>query len=143
MRYFVESVNTYNSTGKSRKGAILQKVARQFEHVVIGDHNALLALLKALERLVAACNNSFRGKTLKVCYNKYSYYISVEPEDKGFSEQVIFSMQLAPMGLTLFSSNIHQAVHSDLKAFDDKKLLDAYYSKPVDDLLDRQKGGQA
>lgn len=135
MKFFVETVTTYNSTGKTRKGALLQKVAKQFEHTVIGDHNALLALVKVFERLVAACNSTYTGKRLKISYNRYSYYLSVEPEEKNFSESVIFSMQLAPVGLTLFSSNIHSAVHSDLLSTKDQKLLDIYHSKQIDDYI--------
>lgn len=139
MRYFVETVTTYNATGKSRKGAILQKVAQRFEHVIIGDHNALLALIKVFERLVAACNKVYRGKILKVSYNRYSYYLCVESVDRSFNESVVFSMQLAPVGLTLFASNIHQSAHDDLVSHNDRKLLDAYYAKQIDEAL--SKGG--
>lgn len=142
MRFFVESVTRPLSTGKNRKGAILQKVAKQFEHVIIGDNNALTALKTVFERLVAACNSTYSGKRLKVTWNKYSHQLTVEPEDRSanFSESVVFTMQLAPVGLTFFASNVHQAVNSDLVDNNDPKLLCAYRSKQINDYL--EEGGE-
>ena len=141
MKFFVESVTTYTSTGKSRKGAILQKVAKQFEHTVIGDNYAMTALITVFERLVDACNKTYTGRRLVISYNKFSHHISVKPEcQKSFDDSAVFSMQLAPIGLTLFSSNIHQMMHSDLTDNNEPKLLEAYRSKQLNDYL--EKGGE-
>lgn len=124
MRYFVESVSVYSTTGKTRKGAILQKAALQFEHIILGDHMALKALIKVFKKLAAACDSTYRGAQLRVDYTDYQ--LSVRPEKPSFDEKVVFIMHLAPVGLTHFSSNIHQAVYTTVKESGDRQLLEAY-----------------
>lgn len=127
MKYFVESVLTYNTTGKSRKGAILQKAATQFEHQIIGDHQALEALVSDIRKLVDACDNIFKGKPLKVDYNKANYRICVESAEKRADiNTAVFTILFAPVGLTLFSSNIHQALYTAVAESADQKLIEAY-----------------
>ena len=124
MRYFVESVTVYSTTGKTRKGAMLQKAALQFEHIIIGDHVALKALIKAFRTLTAACDKVYLGAPLRVAYSDYQ--LRVKPEKQSFDEKSIFIMHLAPVGLTHFSSNIHQAVYTTVKESGDKQLLESY-----------------
>ena len=127
MRYFVESVTTYTTTGKTRKGAMLQSAAMQFEHTVIGDVQALEALLKVFRNLVDACNAQYSGKPLKLNYYKDAYRIAVVPEERNtFADNTVFSMQLAPVGMMMYSSNVHQAVHSTVAGHGDTKFTQAF-----------------
>lgn len=127
MKYFVESVLTYNTTGKSRKGALLQKTAAQFEHQIIGDHQALEALVADIRKLVAACEKLYKGKPLGVFFDKRNCRICVEDlNPRADINTAVFTICYAPVGLTLFSSNIHQAVYTSVSEFTDQKLLDAY-----------------
>ena len=127
MKYFVESVLTYNTTGKSRKGALLQRVASQFEHQIIGDHQALEALVADIRKLVDACNTIYKGAPLKVNYSKANYRICVEAaKPRADINTAVFTILFAPVGLTLFSSNVHHAIYSSVASGADSKLLEAY-----------------
>ena len=135
MRYFVESVTTYSTTGKTRKGAIIQKVAKEFEHVIIGDNTCSLALISALKRLADACNKVYKGREVIVEYNRNVYQICIGfKRNAETTEGVICSIQLAPINMTMYSSNVHQSVNESMRAEGDKAVLEAYYER---------KGGEA
>ena len=127
MKYFVESVLTYNTTGKSRKGALLQRVASQFEHQIIGDHQALEALIADIRKLVTACEQTYKGKPLGVFFDKRNCRICVEDlNPRADINTAVFTICYAPVGLTLFSSNVHHAIYSSVASGADSKLLEAY-----------------
>jgi len=52
MKYFINSVQTYSTSGKSRKGALLQSVASLFEGVIVDDE-ALSTMTRVFKALVA------------------------------------------------------------------------------------------
>lgn len=127
MRYFVESVLTYNTTGKTRKGAILQKVAQQFEHQIIGDHLTLEALVADIRKLVAACEKIYKGKPLGVFFDKHNHRICVEDlNPRADINTAVFTICYAPVGLTFYSSNIHQAIYSHVAEYGNPKLFEEY-----------------
>lgn len=97
MKYFIKSVSTLTSTGKSRKGATLQAIVKPFEHKVLCGDDALNCFVSYLRGLVAACNASYRGKLVTLHYNAYSRHIYATNENNG-QESYIFSLDYAPVG---------------------------------------------
>ena len=106
MRYFIESVTTYSTTGKSRKGALLQSVAKKFEHSIIADEITMIEFIHTLRHFVTVCNNTFPGAPLYLTADDGSGQISVHPKATG-SEATVFAIHYAPIGSTydLFSLN--------------------------------------
>lgn len=109
MKYFVESVTTYVTTGKTRKGAILQTVAKQFEHTIIGDDDALSALVYTLKCLVDAVNNTYKGKPLLLEFNRDAGYIDVKPVN-NCNDNHVFSINYACVGATNYSLDMRALV---------------------------------
>lgn len=109
MKYFVENVTTYVTTGKTRKGSILQVVARQFEHTIIGDDDALSALVYSLKCLVEAVNNTYKGKPLRLEFKRDAGYIDVKPVN-NCNDNHVFSINYAPVGSTNYSLDMRSLV---------------------------------
>ena len=96
MRYFIESVNTLSTTGKSRKGATMQAVALRFEHITLDGSEALNVFVAYLRGLVEACNATFTGKPVMLHHNAGSHYIYAANDNNGH-EAHIFSISYAPV----------------------------------------------
>lgn len=135
MRYFIESVTTYSTTGKSRKGALLQAVAKKFEHSIISDEGALNEFIRTLRHFVTACNNSFPGAPLYLTTNKASGQISVHPKATG-SEATVFAIHYAPIGSTFDLYSINCALLGSIGN------LDSRIARAIDELR-AQEGGEA
>lgn len=73
--YFVESVSTLSTFGKTRKAELLQKMSRRFEHTLIVDESALDTFIHQFEVLVAVCNKKYKGKTVYLRHNSKSGHI--------------------------------------------------------------------
>ena len=125
--YFVESVTTYSTTGKTRKGAILQTVAMNYEHKVLCDETALSALIAQLEILVDTVNATFKGKLLKLDYNHDAGCICVKPEN-GYNDNHVFSIQYAPICGSFYASNIRGEIYDVVKE-NDNELAKAFMRK--------------
>ena len=97
MRYFIESVTTYSTTGKSRKGALLQTIVTGYEHAVLADEHTLARFIRTLRLIVDACNKTFSGSTLYLSVS--DGYISVHPQSTG-SEAHVVTIHYAPIGFT-------------------------------------------
>ena len=136
MRYFIESVTTYSTSGKSRKGAILQTAVQRFEHTILGDDTALSAFVFQLRRLVDAVNSNYKGKTVMLRHNASSGHICATVDSSGYSTD-IFSISYAPVGETIFASNVRNEI-TDVLYNVDRKLL-AEYRKIA--YTDGSKGG--
>lgn len=95
MRYFIESVNTLTTTGKSRKGALLQSIVKRFEHTVLKGDDALTYFIGFLQGLVDTSNASYRGKTVTLHTNPGHIYAK---NDNNGHEAHIFSISYAPIG---------------------------------------------
>lgn len=76
MRYFIESVHTLNTTGKSAKGALLQAIAKKYEHIILQDDRTLAELVATLRRLVEAVNACYRGKQVVLEHDPGIGYIT-------------------------------------------------------------------
>lgn len=113
MKFFIESVTTYTTSGKTRKGATLQRAAQRFEHQILGDEYALEALVGHLRVLVDTVNSSFKGQPLKLVHNADSCWISVMPENPQ-NDNVVFSIQYARVGLTLWPSDVRHEISDSL-----------------------------
>lgn len=135
MMYFIESVRTLNTTGKTRKGAALQAAAQRFEHTIICDFEGLTALISELRKLVAACNEIYRGKEVFLSADIESGQIEAHNERTG-SEAYIFMIGFAPVGEFLHSSHIRNAICGTLQDAD-RDLLCVYRKNTC------QEGGEA
>lgn len=109
MRYFIESVNILTTTGKSRKGALLQSIVKQFEHTVLKGDDALSFFVGHLKALVDTCNAAYRGKTVTLHFNPASCHIYAKNDNNGH-EAHIFSICYAPIGKEFFFYDIPGAI---------------------------------
>lgn len=124
MRYFVESVSTLSTTGKSRKGAVLQAVVRRFEHTILADDDALIKLVSRLQAVVNAVNTLYKGKKVSLNHHADSGHIWAHSGYTG-NEAYIFSLSYVPVGETMYQSNIHTTI-SDMLYNMDNVLMVAY-----------------
>jgi len=132
MMYFIESVTTYSTSGKTRKGAILQSVAKNYEHRVLCDGNALSAMVTSLKLLVDVVNTTCKGKPLKLDHSADAGWICVKPESR-FNDNHVFSIQYAPVCGHFYASNIRADIYDTLKQQDNELakafIMEAYKSK--------------
>ena len=124
MMYFIESVSTLSTTGKSRKGAILQAVTKRFEHTIIVDDRALQAFIHQLHCLVNAVNAKYKGKEVFLQYSTGSCHIYANNGSTGH-EAHIFSISYAPVGIDLRSYTIRNEISDALYNLD-RELLAEY-----------------
>lgn len=124
MMYFIESVNTLSTTGKSRKGAILQAVTKRFEHTVLVDGRALCALIHQLHCLVNAVNARYKGKEVFLQHGTDSGHIYANNGSTG-NEAYIFSISYAPVGIDLRAHTVRNEITDTLFNLD-RKLLAEY-----------------
>lgn len=112
MKYFIESVNTLSTTGKSRKGAILQAVVRRFEHTIIADDESLSEFINQLKNLIDVVNQKYSGKDASLQTVKGHIYAN-----SGCTghEAYIFSISYAPVGVTLKKSDMRKTIIDALK----------------------------
>lgn len=122
MKYFIESVSTLTTTGKSRKGALLQSAAKRFEHTILVDEHALTAFIHQLHCLVNAVNARYNGKEVILHYS--SGYIHADSGSSGH-EAYIFSISYAPVGIDLRAHTVRNEI-SDMLYNIDRKLLSEY-----------------
>ena len=137
MKYFIESVTTYSTTGKTRKGAILQSVAMTYEHKMMCDGNALSAMVFSLKLLVDVVNATCKGKPLKLEHSHDAGWICVKPES-GFNDNHVFSIHYAPVCGSFYASNIRADIYDCLKQ-QDEELAKAF----VKEAYKLTKGGVA
>lgn len=124
MMYFIESVHTLSSTGKSRKGAILQAIANRFEHAVLVDETALKAFIHQLQCLVNAVNARYKGKTVFLEFCLDSGHIWAHNGSTGH-ESYIFSIGYAPVGIDLRAHTVRNEITDSLFNLD-RELLAEY-----------------
>ncbi len=105
MRYFISNVTTYATAGKTRRGAVLQAVAKQFEHCILGSYPTLMTLVDRLGIAVDIANRSSKGKPLKLEFLPECGHIYVKPES-NFNDNHVFSISYVPINETLFPSNV-------------------------------------
>lgn len=121
--FFVESVHTLTSTGKTRKGALLQKAASRFEHKVIADEEALAILVIRLDNLVSACNRRYKGAEVKLTYDYEAGNISAYSSHQ-VDAPYIFSISFAPMGERLYVSSVQNIISDKVNDIDSELLKD-------------------
>ena len=124
MMYFIESVNTLSTTGKSRKGAILQAVTKKFEHTILVDEHALSAFIHQLHCLINAFNARYKGKTVYLQYSTGSSHIYANTGCTGH-EAYIFSISYATVGLDLRAHTVRNEITDSLYNLD-RELLAEY-----------------
>lgn len=124
MMYFIESVSTLSTTGKSRKGAFLQAVTKRFEHTILVDEHALSAFVHQLRCLVNAVNAMYKGKPVNLQYNSASGHIYANNGNTGH-EAYIFSISYAPVGIDLRAHNVRNEITDTLYNLD-RELLAEY-----------------
>lgn len=94
--YFIESVTTYSTTGKTKRGEILQRVAERFEHMVLINETALSAFANQLRILVDVCNTSLPGKPAEFRWWKDSGAMAVGTGAES-CDTYIFMIHYAPI----------------------------------------------
>ena len=135
MNYFIETVTTYSTSGKTRKGAAIQAAAKPFEHrELFGGESALTVLVARLRALVRVCNANFRGAELCLSWHRNGDQgqISVHPKATG-SEQPVVTISYAPIvdrvsDLTV-SSVIGEAIRRQAPEIYSKFLMESVKSK--------------
>lgn len=117
MRFYINNVTIYATTGKTRRGALLQSIAQQFEHCILGDVAALNKLVERLTVAVLFANQGSRGKLLEVKHHRGlgpdGGQICVEPSD-GLDRGCVFTLSYKPIAQTLFASNVASMISGDL-----------------------------
>ncbi len=106
MRYFISNVTTYATAGKTKRGAMLQAVAKQFEHCILANEKALAMLYSELERAVDVANRVFKRNPLKLEISPDSGCICVKPESNCNSSYV-FVISYVHINGELFNSNVY------------------------------------
>ncbi len=124
MTYSLESVTTITSTGKSRKGAILQATVKQFEHTILVGDEAVSALICQLKALIYAVNARYPGKPVVLQHSTDSGHIYANNGYTG-SEGYIFSISFAPVGDDLRYYNIRSKIAESVENID-RELLSEY-----------------
>lgn len=119
MMFFIETVTTYSTSGKTRKGAILQEVAKTYEHKVLCDETALSAMVASLRLLVDVVNATCKGKPIRLEHNHEAGWICVKPES-GFNDNHVFSISYAPICGSLYASHIRAGIYDSLKQQDNE-----------------------
>ena len=127
MMFFIETVTTYSTTGKSRKGATLQEVAKTYEHKVLCDETALSAMVASLRLLVDVVNDTCKGKPLKLEHSHDAGWICVKPEN-GYNDNHVFSIQYAPICGSFYASNIRADIYDTIQQ-NDRELAKAFMRK--------------
>ena len=91
MMYFIETVATYTTSGKTRKGYAIQQAVKPFEHILLMDDEAFKAFYYGIQRLVEVCNTRYRGGELFVAHNRQKDcgQISVHPKATGSESAVV------------------------------------------------------
>lgn len=125
--YFVESVLTLTSTGKTRKGALLQKVAEQFEHKILADEDALANLVLRLDNLVETCNKRYKGTEVSFTCDFDAGAISAYNGNPG-NAPYIFIIGFAPMGERLPASTVRNLISNTVNNID-VETLKAYHKE--------------
>lgn len=130
MNYFIESVNTYSSTGKSAKGRILQKVVAQYEHKVF-DQDSIEALHYSLDLLVKMLNKELPGKPLILSRNTDSIsgggYMSCS--DGGATGTDVFIIHYVPVLDRVYASYVRSTIYSVLYDDLDEKEIARLFGK--------------
>lgn len=129
MMYFIKTVSTYLSTGKTKKGKVLQTVATSFEYAIMRDNVALSAFVNSLDRLVDVCNSKFKGASLKLEWSHNNSYISVRHENNP--DNVVFSIHYAPVRDDIAAFNVRNKI-SDV-------MIDSGYKDLFYDLYRKDK----
>ena len=141
--YFIESVDTLPSTGKTRKGAALQAVVEQFEHTILVDKVALRALFRQLQALVDAVNARYPGMTVLMHIfsdsDSDTGYICAGNDPTGF-DGFIFSIHYVPVGDDLHYDNISSRILESVENID-CRLLDEYHKRAYSIGESGSKGG--
>lgn len=96
MMYFIESVTTFQSSGKSKKGALLQAAVSNLEHNFFGDDDGLFALRDQLSKLVDLCNKEYKGSKMFLKWHEDACQIEVI-SDSTSERCPVFRICYAPM----------------------------------------------
>lgn len=113
MKYFIETVQTYTVSGKTKKGRILQGVASSFEHAILADHDALISLVRDLACLVDTVNKAFKGSRLILIHSESNGYICVKPEN-NYNDNHVFCIYYAPVASNLETIDIMPKLEASL-----------------------------
>ena len=131
MKFFIETVTTYSTTGKSKKGAAIQTAVSNLEHCILTDEDALASLILQLKNLVDVCNDKYKGKTVKLHLTTGQF--SICPPKTG-SETPIATIQYAPVLEQLTADQIRSEIATAL--FEDYRDIASEYIKAA------RKGGK-
>lgn len=124
MKFFIESVTTYSTSGKTRKGYAIQEAIKPFEHILLLDKQAFKAFYYIIKLLVEVCNARYRGAELFTSIHKLDAggQISVHPRKTG-SETAVVTISYA-------------MVLDEYSEADVRQLLDAMVRTYAPDIYD-------
>ena len=124
MKFFIETVTTYSTTGKSKKGAAIQTAVKTLEHCLLTDEDALASLTLQLTRLVEVCNDKYKGNPAKLHIT--TGHFSIRPPETG-NETPIATIQYAPVLEQLTADQIRSEIATAL--FEDYRDIASEYIK--------------
>ena len=128
MRFFIDNVTVYATAGKTRRGALLQAIANQFERCILGDVAALEKLVERLEEAVRMANLGSKGKPLMLAhyrdYGQCGGQICAKPVSNA-KDNHVFTISYKPVAETLFSSNVSMMIAGSLAYKNLRQLADA------------------
>lgn len=132
MRFFIDNVTVYSVAGKTRRGALLQTIAQQFENCILGDVAALDKLVERLTGAVDMANRGSKGKPLKLehyrDYGRCGGQICVKPVSNA-NDNHVFTISYKPVAETLFASNVASKISGGLSFNALRQLADAAAGK--------------
>ena len=132
MKYFIQRVTTYSSTGKTKKGAAIQTAVEPLEHCLLTDENALASLTLELKNLVDVCNLKYTGNPIKLHITTGQF--SICPPKTG-SEPPVATISYAPVLAMVTADDIRVEIVNAL--FEDYRDIASEYMEQA------MKGGEA
>lgn len=128
-RYFISSVTTYSTSGKSRKGALLQAVASGFQSVMLTDTEALDTFIGKLRDLVAACNKVYGGRPVVLTRHTDVIEAHLQNDAQGPS---VFNIHFSTVGAEMATTEVESTIFAAVFNVDRKVSASYMYGKGGD-----------
>lgn len=106
MRYFVTGVLTPHDASRIRKCALLQGVARKFEHCAFEGLNSVFILQNVIRRICYAANEAHGGRRVLVNYNAPGMTITAVMRGDDGEEELVFQIRMAREECTLSTDSL-------------------------------------
>ena len=121
--YFVDNVTTYIAASKTKRGALLQKVAKGFEHFLLVDGLAVERLVETLRDLVEVVNANTKGRRfpLILIYDQWTNCIDVHTAGTS-GDNTVFMMSLKKVADGALDSSVIRSLA--VRLADDSAIME-------------------